>query len=62
MSLAKRIENLANALKAKASELIYCSIVRDGSADIFDTAQLATFIRGIDKEFNWLSFSNIKSR
>lgn len=44
-------DNLHNQLKDKIKEFIFYSIVTDENTDIIDTAQLAVFIRGIDKDF-----------
>jgi len=44
--------NLADQLASKTKKFDYFSICLDESTDVVDTAQMLTFIRGIDRDFN----------
>lgn len=55
VTVARRIEDLAGDIERvfleRASQFVYYSVALDESTDITDTAQLAVFIRGVDRNF-----------
>ena len=55
-TIARRIDELAgdicDTLKDKMKNFVSWSFAIDESTDVKDAAQLATFIKGVDKELN----------
>ncbi|CAH1105999.1 unnamed protein product [Psylliodes chrysocephalus] len=56
VTVARRVEELAGDIEKtlieRSSHFVYYSVALDESTDLTDTAQLAVFIRGIDRNFS----------
>lgn len=56
VTIARRVEDLAtdifNKLKSKCKKFEFYSVAMDESTDATDTAQVAIFIRGVDRDFS----------